>query len=328
MGRVPYLNSVAVPKLAPIPEPNVKWLRQHIEEWDQKGSANAGLVGIPFDRGVIIPRAGTRLGPKSVREVLLDCTTYSYELDADLSALKIVDCGDVDVDVMSYRETHRRVEHALAGIFGSDMIPLIIGGDHSLTYPCIRGLCRSEGKDIKVGVIDFDAHHDCRTGWEEHHGLWTREIQELEGSPISGRNIVQIGIRGFGYSTFYRDYIKKSGMKVFLAKEIKESGIQRVTEEAIETATDGTDMVYVSVDIDVLDQTSAPGTSAPSPGGLDSWELLSSIFHIGKTCPVRALDLMEVSPPFDVGSMTSRIGAWVILNFLCGLTKRKTKKLE
>jgi len=326
LGKVPYLNPVVVPRLPPLPEPHVRWMYQIVNEWNQESSADAGVVGIPFDRGVIIPRVGTRLEPKFIREILYNSTTYSYELDVDLSPLKIVDCGDVDVDIVNYDETHRRVELALTSVFKSGMIPLIIGGDHSLTYPCVKALCRSENSNVKIGVIDFDAHHDCRDGWKGHHGLWAREIQEIGGNPIKGENIVQIGIRGFGYSPFYRDYVKKTGMRVFPAKEVKERGIRTVTEDAVKIATDGTDMVYVSVDIDALDQASAPGTSAPSPGGLDSWELLSSVFYIGKNCPVKALDLMEVSPPLDIDNMTSRTGALLILNFLCGLASKKREK--
>jgi len=327
LGRIPFLTPVVVPKIPPFPEPHVKWMFETVEAWDQSCPADVGIVGVPFDRGVVIPRVGARLGPKSVRETLYNSTTYSYELDVDVSSLKVVDCGDVDVDIMNYGETHRRVEQVLKQILGSCMIPLIIGGDHSLTYPCVKALHRSEGGNAKIGVIDFDAHLDCRVDWKECHGLWVREIQEMEGNPVEGRNITQIGIRGFGYSTFYRDYVKKMGMRVFTAREVKDRGVHAVIEDSVKVATDGTDMVYVSVDIDVLDQAFAPGTGVPSPGGLDSWELLSSIFYIGRNCPVRALDLMEVSPPLDMDNMTSRAGASVLLNFLCGLAFKKMKSL-
>ena len=319
MGRIPFLNPVAVPKLPPVPEPHVEWINQIVEEWSPEIPSDVGVVGIPYDRGIVVPRLGARLGPRFVREILYSSTTYSYELDADLSSLRIVDCGDVDVDIMSYEETHRRVEQVLTQICDAHIIPLIIGGDHSLSYPCVRALCQSKGKGTKVGVIDFDAHLDCRTDWKENHGLWAREIQEIETGQVSGENIVQIGIRGFGYSTFYRDYVKKTGMTVFTAREVKQRGIDAVIEDSVKTAMDGTDIVYVSVDIDALDQASAPGTSSPLPGGLDSWELLSSLYYVGKNCSVGALDLMEVSPPLDIDNMTSRTGASVILNFLCGL---------
>jgi formiminoglutamase len=325
LGRIHFLNPVAVPRHPPVPEPHVEWLNQIVQEWNQESTADAGLVGIPFDRGIVVPRLGARLGPRSIREVLYSSTTYSFELDADLSLLRLVDCGDIDVDIMNYGETHRRVEQVLAQVFGAHIIPLIVGGDHSLSYPCVKALCRSMGKDVRVGVIDFDAHLDCRADWKENHGLWVREIQEIEGGQVRGVNIVQIGIRGYGYSPFYRDYVKKNGMIVFTAREVKEKGINSVIEQAVETAMDGTDVIYVSVDIDALDQASAPGTSSPLPGGLDSWELLSSLYYIGKKCLVGALDLMEVSPLLDICNMTSRTGASVILNFLCGLTKNKAQ---
>jgi formimidoylglutamase len=324
MSKIKYLTSVPLPPPPPFPDPNLTWLSRVFKEWDGMSHADAGVVGIPFDRGVVSHRQGARLGPKSVRDALYFYTDYCIEHDVVLSKLKLVDFGDVAVDVASYGETRARVESVMTDIFRTGSIPLIVGGDHSNSYPCVKGLCNNMRVGQRLGVIDFDSHHDVRAGWKENSGLWAREIQEIEGRPVRGENVVQIGVHGYVYSTVYRDFVKKSGMKIFTPLDVYKRGILEVVSEALQRASDGTDMIYVSVDIDVLDQAYAPGTNAPFPGGLTTRELTTAIFEIAKHPKIRAMDLMEVAPPLDIQDLTSKVGAEVLMNFLCGLCSRKS----
>jgi formimidoylglutamase len=316
------VNPIHIPSPPPFPDPNLTWLCQVFEEWDGTSRADAGIVGIPFDRGVVSHRQGARFGPKYVRDALYFYTDYCIEHDQVLSGLRLVDIGDIEIDIANYYETQRRVESAMTEVFKSGTIPLIIGGDHSNSYPCVKGLCNAT-KGKRIGVIDFDSHHDVRSGWKENSGLWAREIQEIEGRPIRGENVVQIGVHGYVYSTIYRDFVRKSGMKIYTPLEVSKRGPIEVSKEALERATDGTDAVYVSVDIDVLDQAYAPGTNAPFPGGLTTRELTAAIFEIAKNPVVLAMDLMEVAPPLDFNELTSKVGAEVLMNFLCGLSARR-----
>lgn len=322
MSQIKYVNPIHIPSPPPFPDPNLTWLCQVFKEWDGTSRADAGIVGIPFDRGVVSHRQGARLGPKYLRDALYFYTDYCIEHDQVLSRLKLVDIGDIEVDITNYHETQRRVESAMTEIFRSGTIPLVVGGDHSNSYPCVKALCNAtQGK--RIGVIDFDSHHDVRSGWKENSGLWAREIQEIEGRPIKGENVVQIGVHGYVYSTIYRDFVRKSGMKIYTPLDLSKKGPLEVSEEALERATDGTDAVYVSVDIDVLDQAYAPGTNAPFPGGITTRELTSAIFEIAKNPLVLAMDLMEIAPPLDFNELTSKVGAEVLMNFLCGLSARK-----
>ena len=123
--RVPYLRPVEIPyPLATLPDPNVTWMFQVVRKWNYLQKADAGLVGVPFDRAVVTGRQGTRYGPKAVREAFYANSTYSLELDVDLSSLTIVDCGDVEVDLMDATETYNRPEAALTFIFEHNIIPL------------------------------------------------------------------------------------------------------------------------------------------------------------------------------------------------------------
>lgn len=325
LKKIRYLHPIRIPK-HPALDPHITRLGQIAREWDGSERADAAIVGIPFD-GSIDHRArrGARLGPCFIREVLYAKSTFYLELDTDIGNLKIVDCGDVNVTT-NFRESHRRIEAALTPIFESGMVPVIIGGDHSATYPSIRALCNSMEDGKRLGVIDFDSHHDCRSGLEEVSGLWVREIQEIEKTTVRGKNIVQIGVHGSAYSQFYRDYVRKTGITVFTPIDVRKRGVDTITKEALDLASDGVDVIYVSVDIDVLDQTFAPGTLAPTPGGLTSWDVIESIIEISRHPLVRALDIMEVAPPLDADNMTSKVAAEIIMNFLCGLSQKKSSK--
>jgi len=295
-----------------------------VREWDHKQQADLGIVGLPFDGGVVTGRQGTRLGPKGVRDTLYANTAFNVELEADLSKLKIVDCGDVRVDMMDATETYRRVELSLAQVFKSGICPLIIGGDHSLTSYCIKGLTNTLGDKKRVGLIDFDAHFDCRASMKgPQSGYWVREALEIPGSPIRGENIAQIGVHGFRYSPYYLNYVKKSGIRTYTPLDVRRKGMETVVREAIDAATDGTDAVYVSVDIDVLDTAFAPGCASSYVGGLSTLDLLSGVVEVGKNRSVRALDIMEIAPPLDVGTLTSKAGAEILLEFACGFSLRQ-----
>jgi len=323
MKEMRYLRSVPIPDPPPFPDPHLSWVCQIVRQWDRKTSADIGIVGIPFDKGTVSHRRGSRFAPERVREIFYANTTFCFEHGLDLSKLKIVDCGDIEVDVMSYEKTHRRVEETLTPLFSSGMTYVLIGGDHSVTSPSIKALCNSLENKERVGVVQFDAHHDCRADWKENSGLWVHEILEIEGSPIRGENIVQIGIHGFLYSKFYSDYIKKNKIKVFTASEVRKRGIESVMEEGMERAGDGTDLIYVSIDIDAVDEAFAPGTDHPRPGGITNWDLLTAAVLIGENPLTKVMDLMEISPPLDINDMTSKLGAEAIMNFLCGLCLQK-----
>ena len=321
---VPYLRPVGIPRpLTTLPDPNVTWMFQIVRNWDYLQKADAGLVGVPFDGAVVTGRQGARYGPKAVRDAFYANATYSLELDVDLSSLNIVDCGDVEVNLMDAVETYERTEAVLTFIFKSGIIPLIIGGDHSLTSPCIKALCMLlKGK--KVGIVDFDSHHDCRVGLKgPQSGVWLREILEIEGEPIRGENIAQIGIHGFRYSLVYRNYVRKNNIRVFTPKDVREKGMESVIEEALEVASNGTDAIYVSVDIDCLDIAFAPGCAACSPGGLTTSDLITGVIEVAKHPLTHAIDIMEIAPPLDVNDMTVKVGGEVLINFLCGLLLRK-----
>jgi len=320
-----HLRPVSIPDPPWFPDPHVTWMCHAVKPMSADLQVDIVIVGVPFDGGSVSHRKGSRLGPTRIRETLYGYSSYSLEHDADISTLRIADCGNVDVNNMNFEETHERVESTVTQVFRVCPNLLILGGDHSVTFPCIKALSVILGAGKRLGVIDFDAHNDCRADWTRNSGLWVRQIQEMKPNPVRGENVAQIGIRGFSYSPFYRDYIRKTGIRVFTSSDVSKEGIDSVLSSAVRCASDGTDAIYVSVDIDALDQAFAPGTDGPSPGGLTTTDLFRAAFDLGKHPLVRAMDVMEVSPPLDVDNATSKAAAETLMRFLCGLLKRKSR---
>lgn len=294
---------------AHLPDPHVTWLCQTVQAWRPGQRADAGIVGIPFDGATVSHRRGARLGPERVRALLYQNGTYGIEYGVDLAHLSVVDCGDVRVDHQDAAETLRRVEAAVAAPLSDCRRLIVVGGDHSTTAATLRAYCKAAGGPI--GLIQFDAHLDCREGWKNNSGLWLREV--LEDGTISGLNVAQIGIHGFGYAASYADYVRSRGATIFTPWDVRARGMAPIIREAMEIAGRDTAGIYVTVDVDVLDQTFAPGLNTALAAGLSTWDLMQALRIAASDARVGCVDIMEIAPPLDAGDMTSKVGAELIL---------------
>jgi len=306
-----------------VPDPYDVQICQLILPWAEVEKADVGLVGIPFDTSVMY-RRGCRHGPKGVRSALVMSNSYEPGLGIDLAEdFAITDFGNIDVVHTDVSETHRRIEQVLTEIFGLDMVPLILGGDHGTTYASVKALCNNISG--KVGVIMLDAHLDVRIS---HHGEissgtpFRRILEEIPGKPVLPKNLVEVGINGWLSSKFATDYIKEKGIHMISAREVHKRGIEPVIEEAIGYATDGTEALFLSVDIDVLDFAFAPGTCAPNPGGLTSTQVLEAVYMIGRVKTLKGFDVVEVAPPLDTLDLTSYMGAAIAMQFMGAIKSR------
>jgi formimidoylglutamase len=289
--------------------------------WDGKSVPDAGIVGVPYD-GASVVRAGSREAPNAIRQSFFYNTTYSPDYDVDLNELSLADLGDVEVNLMNLRETQERIISTLSAVHQRGIIPLVIGGDHSISYGTVAAACNRPGVD-ELGIIQFDAHQDLRHshGGEPSSGVQFREL--LNDRPeISGENFVQVGIRGFMNSQSYMEYAREQDITVISGREVHRRKITEITKEALNIAASDTDAVFVSLDVDCLDLSIAPGTPAPSPGGLSSWEILEAIYAVAKHESTIGMDLVEIAPPHDVEELTVITGATILLHFLGGLASR------
>ena len=292
-------------------------------DWRDADKADIGIVGIPFDTAVM-GRRGCRFGPESVRNALVFSNVYEPGLDVDMSEnFAVTDFGNIDVLHTDVLKTHERVEAVITEIYKTGVTPVIIGGDHSLAYPDIKALMNTVPG--KVGVIMMDSHLDVR---HSHHGEVSsgtpfRRLMEDSGKALDPANFVEIGINGWLNSRYYMDYCRDMGVRVMTSREIHQRGIVDSITEALEIVSRDADAIFLSIDIDGLEHSAAPGTCAPSPGALTAYEALEAVWMIGQHPLAKGIDLLEVAPSLDVQNLTSIMASALLMNYLGAQKKRK-----
>ncbi len=275
-----------------------------------------GFLEVPFDYAVS-HRPGTRFGPASILAALNTFTLYCTDKRVSLAHSHFHHFGTVDV-VNDFKESYRRIREAVARLpAGYTLVAL--GGDHSISDPLVRGVQDRLGEK-KLGLIVFDAHFDSRdpVPGKEHSGHWMKTLEDT----LDYTSAVQLGINAPIYGERYMAEAEEKGILVKTLYEIRKAGWDAVLAEAVEHATSSTDGLYLSVDIDSLDQAFAPGTSVPNPAGFFPHEVLDAVYEIGCRADVVGFDLTEVSPPLDRDGFTSQLAAHLVLSFLSGSVVR------
>ncbi len=270
---------------------------------------DAALVGVPMDLGVT-NRAGARLGPRAVRGVER-IGPYEHVLGrAPLTELSVADIGDVPMrSRFSLADCHADIEAHFAKLSAAGVVPLAVGGDHSITWPILRAL----GRERPVGMVHFDAHCDTSGAYEGskfHHGAPFR-MAVLDGV-LDPERTIQIGIRGG--AEFLWEFSYDSGMTVIHAEDIDRMGVDGVIAKARDVVGDGP--VYVTFDVDGLDPSFAPGTGTPESGGFSMREALAMLRGLAGLDIVGA-DVVEVAPQYDPSTVTAQNAAQVLFTQLC-----------
>lgn len=295
-----------------------------ITPWEEGEAIDAGFVSAPFCSATPRPLSSWAAA-NAIRDSFVENTTYSPDFDVDIQDLKVRDLGDIRVTATDVFRSLDHIEEALSDLLNlrPPFVPIVIGGDHSISAPSARAFCKTR-PDQRVGVIHFDAHNDVRA-FEEMGGLSGTPIRGIiQTCPnVQGSNIVQLGIHGFMNSSYYKRWAEEQGLTIFSARLIRQRGIDAVLAEAIEIASRGTDAIYVSVDLDSLSQIYSLGaTGSITPDGLNVIDLLEAIFVLGQNPKVGMIDLVEMSPLQDFRNLTSRTAGTIILTFLGGLLLR------
>ncbi|MFD1881767.1 agmatinase [Paracoccus pacificus] len=272
------------------------------------GDLQVALTGLPMDLGVT-NRPGARFGPRALREIER-IGPYEHVLDcAPLYDLRVGDIGDVPfVSRYDLEQSHRDIEAHINRIMDAGVVPLSVGGDHSVTHPILRAV----GRDGPVGLIHIDAHCDTMgitDGTKFHHGGPMRNAV-LDGVLDPARTI-QIGIRGS--SEYLWEFSYASGMTVIHAEEIETLGIPEIIRRAREVVGDGP--TYLSFDIDSLDPAFAPGTGTPEIGGLTTREAQALLRGL-KGLNFVGGDMVEVAPQYDATTNTVQAGATILFEIL------------
>jgi agmatinase len=294
-----------------VQDPTVEWIS---DSWGDGGAPSFPVLRIPLDYAVS-SRPGTRFGPDAIVAALNGLTLYCTDKRVSLSGVRFRDEGEVDV-VHDLATTYRRIADAVAGLEGA---PIVLGGDHSITDPVIRGL-RRRRRDRTFGIVVFDAHFDSRTPTpgKEHSGHWMKTIEDV----VDYRSVAQVGINAPIYSAMYMRMAEERGVMVRTPYDARRQGWGRTIDEVIRHVSRDTDGAYLSVDVDVFDQAFAPGTSVPNPCGLHPHEVIDAVFEISRAVEIVGLDVVEVSPPLDRLDSTAQLAAHVVLNHVAGVVAR------
>lgn len=293
---------------------------------DDVGEAEAVILGAPFDWGTSY-RAGTRFGPKAIRDVgYLGFDGSRPHLPTGIDALAelgVVDVGDLLLPVGELDNSVELIRDSVERIARQGATPIVLGGDHTITWPNAEAIARVHGD---IALVHFDAHADTGTGGPGGalHGHGTPMRRLIESGAIKGHRFVQIGLRGYWPPPDVVKWMGDQGMRTFLMTEIAERGMRAVVDDAVAYAADRADAVFLSVDIDVVDPGMAPGTGTPEPGGITSRELLDTLRRLAKALNVVGADIVEVSPPYDgPGQITAFLANRCVLEILNGMAERK-----
>ncbi|WLD94168.1 formimidoylglutamase [Alkalihalobacillus sp. AL-G] len=311
MVELPYLKSSGT---AGFHDRHVTKAAEIVEAWDKVGKiTDAGIIGAPLSKPSI-SLSGASQAPAAIRQMFSALSTYAIEDEKDLASKRMIDLGDIEMHLTDIPGSHRRIYETMASLLHAhpEMFPIVLGGDHSISFPSIRAFAEQKGK---VGIIQFDAHHDLRNREDGGTGNGTPFRALIEENVIEGDQLVQIGIRNFSNSRPYHEFGEQHGVTIFTMKDVRDQGAARIVREAIQQLKGKVDIIYISLDMDVLDQAFAPGCPAIGPGGMTSDALLECIPVIAQEPMVKGMDIVEIDPTVDFRNMTSKLAAYVILTF-------------
>ena len=285
----------------------------YLEDVHEVGRHEVAVVGAPFDMGTTY-RAGCRFGPQAIRRISALYDSYSVDLGVDLEEeLDLVDLGDIFVIPSNVEKTFDQIDRAISWIAGQGVFPVILGGDHSIGYPNIRGLVpHIEGK---VGIIHLDRHLDIQErDMDErmHTTPWFHATNIPKAPPA---NLVQMGIGGWYGSRPGVKVARERQTTVLTITDIEEVGVEKAAEVALEVAWKDADAVFLSFDIDSVDAGFVPGTGSPEPGGLLPREALRMLRMIARE-GICGMEVVEVAPPYDVSDMTALLACRSVMDVL------------
>jgi formiminoglutamase len=272
------------------------------------------ILGVPLSKPSI-SHSGASFAPDAIRRCLNSFTTYNIEEETDISSKRMLDFGDITMHPTSIEECHQRIYLATKEITTSQSAPFtfILGGDHSITTSTVKAIKETKGT---VGIIQLDAHHDLRNTEDGGPTNGTPFRRLIEEGHLKGEHLIQIGIRNYANAKAYHDYAIENGVTVYTMKDVRQREITELIHSALTQLEDKVDTIYLSVDMDVLDQAFAPGCPAIGPGGMDPDTLAEAVQTAIQHPKVKTMDIVEIDPTLDIRDMTSRIASLLVINSL------------
>jgi agmatinase len=285
---------------------------------------DVAIVGAPFD-DLVSDRPGTRFAPRAIRAA---GAPPGPHLEAKVDAfaeLRVVDFGDAPVIPADPKRSHAAIEATVSQVLAAGAMPVILGGDHSITRADVRACAAVHGP---LGVVHFDTHTDTGEevfGVKSSHGTFMREL--LDEGHVDGRRYVQIGLRGYWPGEAEFAWQAERGITSLFMHEVRDMGITEITRRAIEAVGPGP--AFLTVDVDVLDPAFVPGTGTPEPGGMTPGELLLAVRRIATELELVGVDVVEVIPTV-VGSadISALVADRIVREALTGMVLRRRAALR
>ncbi|XP_041375990.1 agmatinase, mitochondrial-like [Gigantopelta aegis] len=281
---------------------------------DSAKGLDACFLGVPLDTGTSY-KSGSKMGPRfirvesaMIRQVNIDTGAAPFE------SLMVADISDVPVKTSNLLESCRQIREHLADVISNGCIPMVMGGDHTISYPILQAMKDKYGP---VGLIHLDAHSDTMESvMGEKIANATPFRRAVEDGCLDTNRVIQIGLRGSGYSPFDYDWARKQGFRLVLGQDCWGKSLEGLMVEVREMM--GDKPVYISFDIDAMDPSYAPGTGVPEIAGLTPQQALQ-IIRGCRGLNIVGADVVEVLPSYDAASITSIMAANLLFEILCVL---------
>lgn len=290
----------------------------YVEDVRHCGEYDVAVVGAPFDSGTTY-RPGTRFGPQGIRRISALYGTYSFELGVDLrESITICDLGDIFTIPGNLEKSFDQISKGVSHIFASGAFPVVLGGDHSIGYPTVRGV--AEHLQGNLGIIHFDRHVDTQETDLDERMHTTPWFHATDIPNVPAKNLVQLGIGGWQAPRPGVKVGRERGTTIMTVNDCVSMGLDAAVERALEVAWKGAEAVWLSFDVDCLDAAFVPGTGWPEPGGFLPREMLALIQGVASH-GLAGMEVVECSPPYDNADITSLVSARVICDTLAMLVK-------
>jgi agmatinase len=291
----------------------------YTEEAAELAGLDVAVVGAPMD-DLVSDRPGARLAPRAIRAASSPPGPHlEVKLDA-LAELRVVDFGDAPVVPADPMTSHTAIEATVGEVLAAGVIPVVLGGDHSITEPSVRACAAAHGP---VGIVHFDTHTDTGEevfGVEFSHGTFMRRI--IDAGHVDGSRYAQIGLRGYWPGEAEFAWQAERGITSLFMHDVRDLGIREVVRRAV--AAVGPGPTYLTVDVDVLDPAFVPGTGTPEPGGMTAVDLLLAVRTVAAELDLIGVDVVEVIPTqIGTADYSALVAERVIREALTGIALRR-----
>ena len=280
---------------------------------------DVAVVGAPMD-DLVSDRPGARLAPRAIRGASSPPGPHlEVKLDA-FAELRVVDFGDAPVIPAAPDTSHAAIESTVGQVLAAGVLPVVLGGDHSITEPAVRACAAAHGP---VGLVHFDTHTDTGEevfGVEFSHGTFIRRI--VDAGHVDPSRYAQIGLRGYWPGEEEFGWQAERGITSLFMHDVRDLGIREVVRRAI--AAVGPGPTYLTVDVDVLDPAFTPGTGTPEPGGMTAVDLLLAVRTVAAELDLVGLDVVEVIPTaVGTDDYSALVADRVVREALTGIALRR-----